>query len=163
MPSSVRLDVIDRRNFILSASSVGAVAAFLAGFGAGSAAADNKVPSFDEAMAKLLGGAKPEESKAFSLELPEIAENGNTVPFSILYDGSMADKDAVKAIHLVASGNPVPGVATFNLTPLSGRAGVSSRMRLAKTQDVLAIAEMADGRFFVAKRTVKVTIGGCGG
>ena len=68
-----------------------------------------------------------------------------------------------KAIHIVATANPQPGVATFRLTPLSGKAAVASRMRLQRTQDVITIAELSDGRFLMAKRTVKVTIGGCGG
>jgi len=54
-------------------------------------------------------------------------------------------------------------VATFHFSPLSGKATVASRMRLAKTQDVLVIAELGDGRFLMSKRNVKVTIGGCGG
>jgi sulfur-oxidizing protein SoxY len=54
-------------------------------------------------------------------------------------------------------------VATFHLTPASGKAAVSSRMRLAKTQDIYALAALSDGKVLLGKRTVKVTIGGCGG
>ena len=75
----------------------------------------------------------------------------------------MTEKDHVKAIHVIATANPQPGVATFRFTPLSGKAAVASRMRLASTQDVIGIAELSDGRFLMAKRPVKVTIGGCGG
>ena len=53
--------------------------------------------------------------------------------------------------------------ASFSFSPASGKAAVSSRMRLGKTQDVVAVAQMSDGKFYMAKRTVKVTIGGCGG
>ena len=111
---------------------------------------------------KIVGEAKPSEGK-FTLELPEIAENGNTVPFTVSVESPMTEKDHVKAIHVIATANPQPGVATFRLTPLSGKAAVSSRMRLARTQDVIGIAELSDGRFLMAKRPVKVTIGGCGG
>ena len=81
----------------------------------------------------------------------------------IAIDSPMTETDFVKAIHIVATANPQPGVATFRLTPLSGKAAVASRMRLQRTQDVITIAELSDGRFLMAKRAVKVTIGGCGG
>ncbi len=161
MPQKVRLEIIDRRDFLLSAAAAGAVAGFLSSFGP--AAANTKPPTYEEVLAKVLGGAKAEDSRALLLELPEIAENGNTVPFTVSLELAMAGKDAAKAIHLIASGNPLPAVATFRFTPLSGKATVSSRMRLAKSQDVVVIAELADGRFLMSKRSVKVTIGGCGG
>ena len=64
---------------------------------------------------------------------------------------------------LLAAGNPTPAVATFNFGPLAGSRSGSTRIRLAKTQDVIAVAKMEDGSFKMAKATVKVTIGGCGG
>jgi sulfur-oxidizing protein SoxY len=69
----------------------------------------------------------------------------------------------VKAIHVIATANPQPSVASFRLTPLSGRASVASRLRLARTQDVIGLAELSDGKFIMTRRPVKVTIGGCGG
>lgn len=113
-------------------------------------------------MNSIIGNAKPIEGKLV-IDMPEIAENGNTVPFTISADSPMTDKDHVKALHIISTANPQPGVATFRLTPLSGKASVSSRMRLARTQDVIGVAELSDGRFLTAKRNVKVTIGGCGG
>ena len=113
-------------------------------------------------MKKVLGDAKPIEGK-LPIDMPEIAENGNTVPFTISVDSPMTETDYVKAIHVLATANPQPGVATFRFSPLSGKATVASRMRLARTQDVIAIAELSDGRFLMSKRNVKVTIGGCGG
>ena len=97
------------------------------------------------------------------IDLPEIAENGNTVPFTVSVDSPMSETDNVRTIYIIATANPQPGVATFHFSPLSGKATVASRMRLAKTQDVLVIAELGDGRFLMSKRNVKVTIGGCGG
>jgi sulfur-oxidizing protein SoxY len=126
------------------------------------ALAQDQVQAWELAVRKIVGEAKPSEGK-FALELPEIAENGNTVPFTVSVESPMTEKDHVKAIHIIATANPQPGVATFRLTPLSGKAAVSSRMRLARTQDVIGIAELSDGRFLMAKRPVKVTIGGCGG
>ena len=124
--------------------------------------AQDQTQAWELAVRKILGEAKPIDGK-ITFELPEIAENGNTVPFSISVDSPMTDKDHVKAIHIVATSNPQPGVATFRLSPQSGKAAVASRMRLQRTQDVITIAELSDGRFLMARRPVKVTIGGCGG
>ena len=124
--------------------------------------AQDQAQAWELAVRKILGEAKPIDGK-MTLELPEIAENGNTVPFTITVDSPMTDKDHVKAIHIIATSNPQPGVATFRLSPISGKAAVASRMRLQRTQDVIGIAELSDGRFLMSKRNVKVTIGGCGG
>ena len=91
-----------------------------------------------------------------SLTAPEIAENGNTVPISI-------DAPGAVAITVLAAGNPTPGVAKFNFGAGSGSQSCTTRIRLAGTQDVIAVAEMTDGSFSAAYQTVKVTIGGCGG
>ena len=141
--------------------AIGAAAATVAALPLGAVLAQDQ-PAWEQAMRKILGDAKPIEGK-ITIEMPEIAENGNTVPFSIAVDSPMTEKDHVKAIHIIATSNPQPGVATFRLSPLSGKAAVASRMRLQRTQDVIVIAELSDGRFLSAKRPVKVTIGGCGG
>lgn len=109
----------------------------------------------DDAIAAFTGGADVADS-GVTLTAPEIAENGNTVPISVNAPGATA-------ILLLASGNPTPGVATFNFGPLAGSQAASTRIRLAGTQDVIAVAKMADGSFAKASSTVKVTIGGCGG
>lgn len=119
-------------------------------------------PAWELEAAKILNGAKPIAGKIV-FEIPEIAENGNTVPFTLSMESPMTEANHVKAMHLLATGNPQPGVAAFKFTPSSGKAAVSSRMRLGRTQDVVVIAELSDGRFVQAKRNVKVTIGGCGG
>jgi sulfur-oxidizing protein SoxY len=111
---------------------------------------------------RLVGDAKPSEAK-ITLEMPEIAENGNTVPFSVMVDSPMSEQDYVKTIYVISTGNPQADVAVFHFTPLSGKASVSSRMRLAKTQDVISVAQLSDGKVLQSKKTVKVTIGGCGG
>ena len=124
--------------------------------------AQDAARAWEEAVKKILGDAKATEAKV-KIDMPEIAENGNTVPFSVTVDSPMTEKEYVKAIHIIATANPQPGVATFRFTPMSGKAMVASRMRLARTQDILGIAELSDGKFVTGKRTVKVTIGGCGG
>ncbi|WP_420567946.1 thiosulfate oxidation carrier protein SoxY [Thalassovita sp.] len=109
----------------------------------------------EDAIAAFTGGADVAEG-GVNLTAPEIAENGNTVPISV-------DAEGATAIMLLATGNPTPGVATFNFGELAGSQAASTRIRLAGTQDVVAIAKMADGSFAKASSTVKVTIGGCGG
>ncbi|WP_299706738.1 thiosulfate oxidation carrier protein SoxY [uncultured Tateyamaria sp.] len=109
----------------------------------------------DDAIAELTGGADLGEG-AVTITAPEIAENGNTVPIEVSAPGAVA-------ITLYADGNPVPNVATFKFGPLSASRSASTRIRLATTQDVIAVAEMEDGSFQKASANVKVTIGGCGG
>lgn len=109
----------------------------------------------EEAITALTGGAEVAEG-GVELTAPEIAENGNTVPIEVSAPGAVA-------ISVFASGNPTPAVATFKFGPLAGSRAGSTRIRLAKTQDVIAVAQMEDGSFRQASATVKVTIGGCGG
>ena len=109
----------------------------------------------DEAIAAFTGGADVGEG-GIELTAPEIAENGNTVPIEVSAPGA-------SAILVLATGNPTPGVATFNFGPLAASQAASTRIRLAGTQDVVAVAKLADGSFVKAASTVKVTIGGCGG
>jgi sulfur-oxidizing protein SoxY len=125
-------DQPSRRHFTLGAAAAASLAMTpmaVLGQTQGSA----QVQAWELAVRKLVGEGKPSEGK-FVLELPEIAENGNTVPFTVSVESPMTDKDHVRAIHIIATANPQPGVATFRLTPLSGKAAVSSRMRLARTQ-----------------------------
>lgn len=113
------------------------------------------VAAADDLIAAFTGGADVAEG-GVTLTAPEIAENGNTVPVSVSADGA-------EAILLLAAGNPTPDVATFKFGELAGSQSASTRIRLAGTQDVVAVAKMADGTFARASSTVKVTIGGCGG
>lgn len=115
----------------------------------------------DAMITKLTSGAKPQDGKV-KIKLPQIAENGNTVPFTVTVDHPMTEASYVKAIHVLAEGNPSPGVASFYFTP-TGKAEVSMRMRLGKTQDVRAIAVLSDGSAWQVAQEIKVTIGGCGG
>lgn len=112
------------------------------------AAADDAIAAFTQGAEIGTGG--------ITLTAPEIAENGNTVPVSV-------DAPGAVSILVLATGNPTPEVATFNFGPLAGAQSASTRMRLSGTQDVVAIAKMADGSFVKASSVVKVTIGGCGG
>ena len=109
----------------------------------------------DDAIAAFTRGADVGEG-GIVLTAPEIAENGNTVPIEVSAPGAVS-------IIILAAGNPNPGVATFNFGPLAASQSASTRIRLAGTQDVVAVAKMADGSFVKATQSVKVTIGGCGG
>ncbi|MDF1872401.1 thiosulfate oxidation carrier protein SoxY [Vannielia sp.] len=108
-----------------------------------------------DAVAAFTGGADVADG-GVTVDAPEIAENGNTVPISVSSDGA-------ESIMVLATGNPTPAVATFTFGELAASQSGSIRIRLAQTQDVMAIAKMPDGTFQKASATVKVTIGGCGG
>jgi len=116
----------------------------------------------DQMVMEFTGGKTPAAGR-IDLKAPEIAENGNTVPISVSVESEMSEASYVQSVMLVADGNPNPGVITFHFTPMSGAASATTRMRLAKTQNVLAVAKMNDGSVFMDKKLVKVTIGGCGG
>ena len=113
-------------------------------------------------IAKFVGTGTPEPGK-ISIDLPEIAENGNSVPLAFDIDHPMTGENHVAEVLVVAEGNPWPKIATFHFTPMSARASAATRIRLAGTQTVRVVARTSDGRFLVAQREVKVTIGGCGG
>ena len=106
---------------------------------------------------------KHAEGSDIYLDLPEIAENGNQVKVSFEIESSMTPESHVKKVYIFADGNPAPRVAEFTFTPRMGMCGATTRMRLAKTQDVHLLAEFSDGSYATTKATVKVTIGGCGG
>ncbi len=109
----------------------------------------------EEAIAELTGGAET-GADGITITAPEIAENGNTVPIEVSAPGA-------KKITVFADGNPVPAVATFTFGPLAASQSAATRIRLAQSQNVVAVAEMADGSFARTQAAVKVTIGGCGG
>jgi sulfur-oxidizing protein SoxY len=111
-------------------------------------------------VAKITGGA-PVRPGRVSLDLPALAENGNSVPFTLRVDSPMTAADHVKSVHVFAERNPRPLVAVFHLGPMSGRAVVSTRVRLAGTQRVLAVASLSDGTFWSGQMEVVVTSAAC--
>jgi sulfur-oxidizing protein SoxY len=116
----------------------------------------------DAAIAKFTGG-KAAENGRIAIDLPEIAENGNTVPLSIKVDSPMDAEDYVSDIFVVGDANPNAGIVTFHLTPMSGRAEVATRIRLGGTGNVSVLAKTSAGKLYAARQSVKVTVGGCGG
>jgi sulfur-oxidizing protein SoxY len=156
LPGDLHMTVILNRREALAAAVGGLVAA---GGLAAPAAAKNDA---EDLIKAFTGGKAPAEGKV-RLELPEIAENGNTVPIAISVESPMTAQSHVTDVLVVADGNPRAGVATFHFSPASGVAEASTRIRLASTQNITAVAKMNDGSFFASTKQVKVTIGGCGG
>lgn len=148
---------LSRRQFVALSTS----AAFV-GMAAPFSMEAHAATATEEAIKAFTGGAEAKSGRV-SLNTPEIAENGNTVPVSVSVESEMSDADHVTDVLILADGNPRPGVATFKFTTMSGEAEASTRIRLAKTQNIVAVAKMSDGSFYMDKKQVKVTIGGCGG
>ena len=140
---------MNRREFIITAT--GAAAASI--LPSVSFAAD----AVQTAIDAFANGASVKQGDDLSISMPEIAENGNTVPLTVSSDSQVTD------LMLLADGNPNPNVGVFHFSPASGTVEASTRMRLAKTQNVIALARMSDGSVMRSDTLVKVTIGGCGG
>ncbi len=149
------------RRGLLGALGGGALVA--AGAGMTARNADAAPEDAAKWASELTGGRNPVDDPRVAIDLPPIAENGNTVPVTVTVDSPMTDADHVTKIHVVAEGNPNPGLCTFELTPACGKAEASTRIRMARTQNVVAIAELSDGSVISGKKEVKVTVGGCGG
>ena len=116
--------------------------------------------SVQEAIKKRLGD-RPLQQGRITLELPLIAQDGNTVPLSISVESPMTPEDYVEAVYVLAEKNPWPEVMTFHFTPRSGKAEASARIRLAMTQNVIAVAHMSNGSADMTETFVKVLIAGC--
>lgn len=112
------------------------------------------------AIREQVGDATPEEG-GIVLRVPTIAENGGQVPVTVLVDSPQTAAWHVTAIHLFATRNPTPGVASFRLTPHLARAEVQTRIRLAEDQRIVAVAQMNDGSLRRAAAEIRVTTGGC--
>ncbi len=151
--------VLNRRDFVAGAGAAGLLAG-LCGEAAGADVAPHSA-EFKETLAKILNGAAPQQG-GIEMDLPESVENGDYVPLALAVESPMTEESHVKAIHLLSTANPRAHVATFRFTLLSGKARVTSRMRLAKTQEVVAVAELSDGTFLTSTRSVDVKVGGCG-
>jgi sulfur-oxidizing protein SoxY len=150
-------DVAMRRRRFLAAGGAALAA------GAWPAAAQQRFqPAQDIApLLRQLTGGRSAEQGGIEIELPQIAENGNSVPMRIRIASPMTPQDHVSAVHIVAERNPRPLVATFHLGPHSGKAEIATRVRLAGTQQVTVIAALSDNRFRLAQADVLVTSAAC--
>ena len=114
------------------------------------------------ALEAITAGKAPKDSDKVKLTVPEIAENGAVVPVKIEVDHPMDEKDFVKAIHVIATENTNVRCADVILSPLNDKGYFATRIKLGKSQDVMALVELSNGDFIKTQKPVKVTIGGCG-
>ena len=112
------------------------------------------------AIRNVTGGAAVRTGKV-KLDVPPLVENGNTVPLTVSVANPMTPDDHVKSIHVFNEKNPQPNIANFQLGPHNGRAQVSTRIRLADSQKIVAIAKLSDGSFWSASVDVVVTLAAC--
>jgi sulfur-oxidizing protein SoxY len=145
-----------RRDFLVAAGSLAGSAAL-----AGAAAdADATPAAMRDAISRIVGAAPVREGRV-KLDLPPLIDNGNAVPMTVTVESAMTPADHVKAIHVIAEKNPLPNVLSVHLGPRAGSARVSTRVRLADTQTVTAIAEFSDGTFWSGSASVVVTLSAC--
>ena len=114
----------------------------------------------DALLEKITGGA-PLRNGRVRLEIPALADNGNSVSLRVVVDSPMTPADHVKSLHLVAPKNPRPGVASFFFGAGAGKPQLTTRIRLSGSQGVMAIAAMSDGSFWSATTEVAVTVSAC--
>lgn len=113
-----------------------------------------------DAVRRFVGTANIKKGKV-KLDIPPIVENGNSVPCTVTVDSPMNADAYVKAIHIFNAKNPLPDVISVALGPRAGRAGFTTRIRLADSQTVTAVAELSDGSFWSAEADVIVTLAAC--
>ena len=138
-----------RRQFLVAAAAIG--------MASGARATPE---SMREAMRKVTGDA-PVRLGRVKLDLPSLIDNGNAVALGVTVDSPMTPADHVKAIHVFNEKNPLPGVISVFLGPHSGRAQLQTRVRLADSQTVTAIAQLSDGSFWSHSVQVTVTLAAC--
>ena len=145
-----------RRRFLIAAGSLAG------GIGLASVAGPARATpaATQDAIRKVVGDAPVRRGKV-KLDLPPLIDNGNAVPLSVAVESPMTPADYVKAIHVFTEQNPQPNVVSAYLGPRSGRASVATRVRLADTQTVVAIAALSDGSFWSDSVDVVVTLSAC--
>ena len=116
--------------------------------------------ALEDALRKVVGNAQVHRGRV-KLELPPLIDNGNSVPLSVAVESPMTGADHVKAIHVFTEKNPLPDVVSVYLGPRAGRARIATRLRLADTQTVVAIAQLSDGSFWSDSAEVVVTLSAC--
>lgn len=115
---------------------------------------------FAPLVRSITGGAAVRTGRV-TVDTPRLADNGHSVPLSVSVDNPMTAADHVRSITLLSARNPRPLMATFHLGPASGRAKVATRVRLAGSQRVLALAQLSDGSWWSGDAEVEVTESAC--
>jgi sulfur-oxidizing protein SoxY len=151
---------VSRRVFLISTVAAAGLKPLLAFAESATPLTHERSQEFKEAFAEITKGMTPAEGR-MAVELPQFVENGAFVPIIIQVDSPMTEADHVKAIHILATANPVARIATFHLSPVNAVARVQSRIRLAKNEDVVTLAELSTGEMLIKTTFVKVGIGGC--
>jgi sulfur-oxidizing protein SoxY len=118
------------------------------------------LPEMEEAIRAFASEASIRTGKV-KLDIPPLIENGNAAPLTVTVDSPMTATDFVKTIAVFNERNPQPNVATFHLGPRAGRASTSTRIRLANSQKLVAVAELSDGSFWSGSAEVIITIPAC--
>jgi sulfur-oxidizing protein SoxY len=147
-----------RRQFLAAAGGLAAAAALPST--AAAQATRTPLNNMPDVIRKLVGPARINQGRV-KLGLPPLVENGNLVPLTVSVESPMTAAAYVKAIHVFTERNPLPEVVSFHLGPRAGRANVATRIRLADTQTVVAIAELSDGSFWSDSTHVIVTLAAC--
>jgi len=124
------------------------------------AAARGMPAVMQEAIRKVVGDGEVRPGRV-KLDVPPLIDNGNAVPLAVSVESPMTTVDYVKSIHVFTEKNPQPNVISVYLGPRSGRAILTTRIRLADTQTITAIAEMSDGSYWSASVSVVVTLAAC--
>lgn len=147
-----------RREFLKTAGGVAA------GLGLGSVVAVTPARAtpaeMQAAIRTVVGSARITPGKV-ELDLPPLIENGNAVPLTVTVDSPMTEAQHVRAVHVFTEKNPQPNVASFRLGPRAGRAKIATRVRLADSQNVIAICELSDGTFWSDTASIVVTLAAC--
>jgi sulfur-oxidizing protein SoxY len=118
-------------------------------------------PAMLAAAIRTVVGAAVVHTGKIKLDIPPLVENGNTVPMTVSVSSAMTAEDHVRSIHVFNEKNPQPNIGNFYLGPQSGRAQISTRIRLADSQKIVAIAKLSDGSFWSATVDVVVTLAAC--
>ena len=145
-----------RRRFLVETAAL----AGAAGLGLDLDPADATPASMQAAIRNVTGEAKLNKGRV-KIDVPALIENGNAVPLTVSCESPMTQEDHVKAIHVFTEKNPQPNVIGVHLGPRAGRASVSTRIRLADTQKIVAVAQMSDGSFWSDEVEVIVTLAAC--
>ena len=153
-----RRDVSTRRRFLGLAGGTAAIGAFPMLVSVRPAEA---MPEMMATAIHTVTGGAPVQTGKVKLDIPPLVENGNTVPMTVNVFSPMTSEDYVKSIHVFNEKNPQPNVGNFYLGPHAGRAQVSTRIRLADSQKIVAIAHLADGSFWSVSVDVVVTLAAC--
>ncbi|MCK1302159.1 MULTISPECIES: SoxY-related AACIE arm protein [unclassified Bradyrhizobium] len=118
-------------------------------------------PAMLTAAIRNVVGEAPVRTGKVKLDIPPLVENGNTVPLTVSVASPMTANDYVKSIHVFNEKNPQPNIGNFHLGPSSGRTQISTRIRLADTQKVVAIARLSDDTFWQVTTEIVVTLAAC--